>query len=171
MLHLSDKNACRDQLIPAYRPAGMPEFSNRDLRFIIKFTEVSRRHDGSILWGRRLSEWVLAGILLMLWLLHNSDARDKVRRQQCSVDMQEYEGEQLRHLVHALCPGIWGQEMVKAGLLLALFGGVSAAVTPYSHVTPIRGDIHVLLCGDPGLGKSQLLQVLPAGGVLSAGMH
>ena len=75
--------------------------------------------------------------------------------------MQELDGQAFRHLVHALCPSIWGQEVVKAGLLLALFGGVMhpAAISQLSH---IRGDIHVLLCGDPGLGKSHLLQVLRA---------
>ena len=74
-------------------------------------------------------------------------------------DVQEYDGHQLRQLVHALCPGIWGHELVKAGLLLSLFGGVTATPRLHAHTAPIRGDIHVLLCGDPGLGKSQLLQV------------
>ena len=63
-----------------------------------------------------------------------------------------------RHLVHALCPSIWGQEMVKAGLLLGLLGGSSSAALSTAPAT-VRGDIHVLLCGDPGLGKSKMLQV------------
>ncbi len=37
---------------------------------------------------------------------------------------QEYGGDQLRQLVHALCPSIYGHELVKAGLVLALLGGV-----------------------------------------------
>ena len=37
---------------------------------------------------------------------------------------QDCDGDQLRQLVHALCPSIFGQDMVKAGLLLALCGGV-----------------------------------------------
>ncbi len=60
--------------------------------------------------------------------------------------------------MHALCPCIYGHELVKAGLLLALFGGVRKNGGSRNKV-PIRGDIHVLLVGDPGLGKSQLLQV------------
>ncbi|XP_029163345.1 DNA helicase MCM8-like [Nylanderia fulva] len=54
-------------------------------------------------------------------------------------------------LVHSLCPSIYGHEIVKAGLILSLFGGnVKRA--------QLRDDIHILLIGDPGLGKSQMLQ-------------
>lgn len=72
--------------------------------------------------------------------------------------MQEFEGAQFRHLVHALCPAIYGHELIKAGLLLSLFGGVQKN-SGSNNCIPTRGDIHVLICGDPGLGKSQLLQV------------
>ncbi|KAJ8894051.1 hypothetical protein PR048_006661 [Dryococelus australis] len=54
-------------------------------------------------------------------------------------------------LVNSLCPTIYGHEMVKAGLLLALFGGSV-------REDGSRADIHVLVVGDPGLGKSQMLQ-------------
>jgi len=41
--------------------------------------------------------------------------------------------------------------MIKAGLILSLFGGnVKRA--------QLRDGIHILLIGDPGLGKSQMLQ-------------
>ncbi|XP_039311939.1 DNA helicase MCM8 isoform X5 [Solenopsis invicta] len=54
-------------------------------------------------------------------------------------------------LVHSLCPNIYGHEIVKAGLILSLFGGNAKR-------TQLRDDIHILLVGDPGLGKSQMLQ-------------
>jgi DNA helicase MCM8 len=71
---------------------------------------------------------------------------------------EEYEGDQLRVLSSALCPTIYGNELVKAGLLLSMLGGVRKNTSSQNRV-PIRGDIHVLLVGDPGLGKSQMLQV------------
>ncbi|KAK9891070.1 hypothetical protein WA026_013395 [Henosepilachna vigintioctopunctata] len=66
--------------------------------------------------------------------------------------IQKIHGEPMlfRYLVQSLCPSIYGHEVVKAGLLLALFGGTSGNVT--------RAESHVLMIGDPGLGKSQMLQ-------------
>ena len=46
---------------------------------------------------------------------------------------------------------------MQAGLVLALLGGVRRGHAEHDCV-PVRGDIHLLMCGDPGLGKSQLLQ-------------
>lgn len=71
---------------------------------------------------------------------------------------QACEGDQLRQLAHSLCPSIFGQELAKAGLLLALLGGVRKPGTSDGAMA-LRSDLHVLLVGDPGLGKSQLLQV------------
>ena len=56
-----------------------------------------------------------------------------------------------------------GMEDVKRGLLCMLFGGTaSEASGPH-----VRADINILLCGDPGTSKSQLLscvhQIAPRG--------
>lgn len=63
-------------------------------------------------------------------------------------------------LVHSAAPSIYGHELVKAGMVLSLFGG-----SPKERVGPagsesvaIRRDIHCLIVGDPGLGKSQMLK-------------
>lgn len=56
-----------------------------------------------------------------------------------------------------------GMEDVKKGLLCMLFGGNQ----PEDKQSQIRGDINILLCGDPGTSKSQLLscvhQIAPRG--------
>ncbi|KAF2879292.1 hypothetical protein ILUMI_26884 [Ignelater luminosus] len=59
-----------------------------------------------------------------------------------------------RFLVQSLCPNIFGNEIVKAGLLLTLFGGTQ---TNEGDITT-RAVSHALMVGDPGLGKSQMLQ-------------
>lgn len=48
-------------------------------------------------------------------------------------------------------------QLVKAALALALFGGRQKHTGKNS--VPVRGDPHILIVGDPGLGKSQMLQV------------
>lgn len=61
--------------------------------------------------------------------------------------------------VHSLCPTIFGHEMVKAGLILALFGGSGNGQN--GNKKPGCGrrvETHVLVVGDPGIGKSHMLQ-------------
>eukprot|EP00595_Chromulina_sp_UTEXLB2642_P003264 CAMPEP_0196763286 /NCGR_PEP_ID=MMETSP1095-20130614/3749_1 /TAXON_ID=96789 ORGANISM="Chromulina nebulosa, Strain UTEXLB2642" /NCGR_SAMPLE_ID=MMETSP1095 /ASSEMBLY_ACC=CAM_ASM_000446 /LENGTH=669 /DNA_ID=CAMNT_0042116115 /DNA_START=287 /DNA_END=2296 /DNA_ORIENTATION=- len=60
-------------------------------------------------------------------------------------------------LIASFCPSIYGHELVKLGLLLGLFGG-SDSNQDRSFTVRLRSDIHVLIVGDPGLGKSQLLR-------------
>uniref|UniRef100_A0A3B4DI58 DNA helicase MCM8 n=1 Tax=Pygocentrus nattereri TaxID=42514 RepID=A0A3B4DI58_PYGNA len=62
-------------------------------------------------------------------------------------------------IVNSLCPAIYGHLLVKAGLSLALFGGCQKYMDDKNRI-PIRGDPHVLVVGDPGLGKSQMLQAV-----------
>ena len=69
-----------------------------------------------------------------------------------------------RLLVNSVCPSVYGNEMVKAGLLLALVGGAGAGVAP-NHSSPhlhTRADPHILIVGDPGLGKSHMLHASAA---------
>ncbi|MBS1267077.1 MAG: Minichromosome maintenance protein MCM [Candidatus Woesearchaeota archaeon] len=57
--------------------------------------------------------------------------------------------------LQSVAPSIYGHDRVKEALILQLFSGVQKERTD-GVVT--RGDIHVLLIGDPGAGKSQLLR-------------
>ncbi|XP_048321241.2 probable DNA helicase MCM8 isoform X3 [Ziziphus jujuba] len=74
---------------------------------------------------------------------------------------EEYGSDTFRQLLQSVCPSIYGHELVKAGITLALFGGVRKHSNDNNKV-PVRGDIHVMVVGDPGLGKSQLLQAAAA---------
>ncbi|KAF1375446.1 hypothetical protein PFLUV_G00220250 [Perca fluviatilis] len=64
----------------------------------------------------------------------------------------------LRLIVQSLCPVIYGHLLVKAALALVLFGGRQKHTGKNS--VPVRGDPHILMVGDPGLGKSQMLQAV-----------
>ena len=59
-------------------------------------------------------------------------------------------------LVSSLAPSIWEMEEVKRGLLCQLFGATHK-VFKGTNANRVRGDINVLLVGDPGVSKSQLL--------------
>ncbi len=58
-------------------------------------------------------------------------------------------------LVRSIAPSIKGHEKIKEAIALQLFGGVKKKLP---DGTQIRGNIHILLMGDPGTGKSQILQ-------------
>ncbi|KAF0923851.1 hypothetical protein E2562_007710 [Oryza meyeriana var. granulata] len=74
---------------------------------------------------------------------------------------EEHGADVFRQILQSFCPSIYGHELVKAGITLALFGGVQKHSIDQNKV-PVRGDIHVVVIGDPGLGKSQLLQAAAA---------
>lgn len=57
----------------------------------------------------------------------------------------------------SIAPSIYGHEDIKRGLALALFGGEPKNPGGKHKV---RGDINVLLCGDPGTAKSQFLKYI-----------
>jgi replicative DNA helicase Mcm len=58
-------------------------------------------------------------------------------------------------LVRSIAPTIKGHEKIKEAIALQLFGGVKKE---RKDGTRTRGNIHILLMGDPGTGKSQLLE-------------
>lgn len=58
-------------------------------------------------------------------------------------------------IIRSMAPSIYGHEQAKRAIALSVFGGV----TKHSaNKHKVRGDINVLLLGDPGMAKSQLLK-------------
>lgn len=58
-------------------------------------------------------------------------------------------------LAHSIAPSIYELDDVKKGILLQLFGGANKT---FKKGGRYRGDINILLCGDPSTSKSQILQ-------------
>ena len=97
---------------------------------------------------------------------------DEEQIQELAKDPRIYE-----RLINSIAPSIYGHEDIKEALILQLVGGVSKE---REDGIKTRGDMHVLLIGDPGAGKSALLtfiaKIAPKGrlvsgkGVSSAGI-
>ena len=59
-----------------------------------------------------------------------------------------------RKVIQSIAPSIFGYDHVKESIMYLLFGGIPKQLPDIR----IRGDMNVLLIGDPGTAKSQLLQ-------------
>jgi len=57
-------------------------------------------------------------------------------------------------MVDSMAPAIYGHRQAKLAMMLQLFSGVTKHLPDESR---IRGDLHMLLIGDPGTGKSQMI--------------
>ncbi|HNV01248.1 MAG TPA: minichromosome maintenance protein MCM, partial [archaeon] len=89
---------------------------------------------------------------------------EETQKEFAEVEVSKEEQEEIRKLatdpnvyellVDSIAPAIYGHSIVKESIALQLFGGVTKNL-PNKQM--IRGNIHVLLIGDPGCGKSQLL--------------
>ncbi|KAL8591135.1 hypothetical protein ACOMHN_063759 [Nucella lapillus] len=70
-----------------------------------------------------------------------------------------YDMSQDRNIYHNLCtslfPTIHGNDEMKRGIMLMLFGGLQKVTTEGTH---LRGDINVCVVGDPSTAKSQFLK-------------
>ncbi|CAJ0573879.1 unnamed protein product, partial [Mesorhabditis spiculigera] len=86
---------------------------------------------------------------LMLWNGLSDSEKATLRKMSEDKDIE-------LHLGDSVFPNVYGNEEIKLGVLLMLFGGVQKMNK--GEGTCQRGDINVLLVGDPSTAKSQMLK-------------
>ena len=73
-----------------------------------------------------------------------------------STSAQKYPLRARDIILKSCCPRVFGMAGAKLAMVLALVGGV--AREDVKTKTKVRGEVHLLYVGDPGIGKSQLLK-------------
>uniref|UniRef100_A0A8C9S716 DNA replication licensing factor MCM6 n=1 Tax=Scleropages formosus TaxID=113540 RepID=A0A8C9S716_SCLFO len=93
-------------------------------------------------------------------LCQEDQMAESVKNQMTAQEWEKvFEMSQDKNLYHNLCtslfPTIHGNDEIKRGILLMLFGGVAKTTM---EGTSLRGDINVCIVGDPSTAKSQFLK-------------
>lgn len=77
-------------------------------------------------------------------------SEDEARIKELGRDPEIYD-----KIVSSIAPSIYGYREIKEAIALQIFSGLPKHLP---DGTRIRGDVHILTVGDPGVGKSQLLR-------------
>lgn len=104
-----------------------------------------------------------AGLIVTTYLeaqnirVHKKSFDTILRNHDAAVDAIANGTDPVGHLASSIAPEIFGHGDIKRALLLMLVAGVTRKLPDGMR---IRGDINVLLMGDPGVAKSQLLKAV-----------
>ena len=116
-----------------------------------------------ILEVEQLKEKVSSGlhtlVLKVISFEHNQQDYDNIEitdEDAVLIDTLSQDPNVFNILTSAIAPSIKGYDEIKESLLLQLFGGS----TKEHENSKLRGNIHILLVGDPGVAKSTLLEYI-----------
>jgi DNA replication licensing factor MCM3 len=89
--------------------------------------------------------------------LKNTDNNDRIDAQDIkNIKKLSKRADLFDVLANSVAPSIYGHHSIKKGILLQMLGGIRRKIEGTG--TNIRGDINMLMVGDPSTAKSQLLR-------------
>ena len=165
-----DSQELRIQEYPEELPPGQTPRS-LDVQLIGKdIVDVARPGDRAKVVGIVRAEartYPRTGKLRAFSLHIDANLVDTTGKELGSLDISPEEEEEIRELskdpwvhrkiVRSIAPSVYGYEHLKEAILYLLFGGVPKHLPDIR----IRGELNILLIGDPGTAKSQLLRYVP----------
>lgn len=121
-------------------------FDTLSLRFLLKFTQqtLHKTYDSRTI--------IIASNIL---LMSKEVQPNFVAQDVANIRKMSRQKDVFNLLARSLAPSIHGHEEVKRAILCLLLGGNEKIL---GNGTRLRGDINVLLIGDPSVAKSQLLR-------------
>ena len=81
----------------------------------------------------------------------DEDVIELTDEEKAEIRQASRKGDIANRVIQSIAPSIYGHDFIKKGLSLAMFGGQPKDV---DNKHRIRGDINMLLLGDPGTAKS-----------------
>ena len=97
-------------------------------------------------------------IKITIFLSYSKETRFSAEREALLHELSQ-KPDIYERLARAIAPSIYENEDIKKGILLQLLGGTKKDFVQAGRGA-FRAEINVLLCGDPGTSKSQLLQYI-----------
>lgn len=119
------------------------------VRITARYVHVERKTNGKAIFQK---------ILLANYIENISEDYERIeitKEDEEKIRELSKDPEIVEKIVASIAPEIYGMEDAKKAIALALFGGVTRVLP---NGTRLRGDSHILLIGDPGTAKSQLLK-------------
>jgi DNA replication licensing factor MCM7 len=84
------------------------------------------------------------------------ESNEQMEQEILNLQQQDHDQNLYERLSSSIAPEIYGHEDIKKALLLLMIGGVTKKMDEGGM--KVRGDLNILLMGDPGVAKSQLLK-------------
>lgn len=128
---------------------GLKALGVRDLNYKLAFLSCHIESSNTKFGGKDFSHESVDS--LSLW-------KAMSQQEQATLKTMSEDKNIAENLIDSLFPNIYGNNEVKLGVLLMLFGGVPKKSR--NEGTKLRGDINVCLVGDPSTAKSQILRTV-----------